>query len=240
MIAMTEQAHEHTPSFWKQVHLLAGRPSTCSTRRTRSSRRTDPDAPIFATHHVVIDAPVERVWEVLSHPDGWTGVDPTIRNVRLEGGVVEGARFTWRNGKAKLASRFAVVDPGHELTWTGHVMGSKVVHRHVLDPTVGWRHTTADRRVDDRHVGGVVLQPSEAALGPGTVVERHRSRCCLATAGHRLAAMIAATEAVTSASVVAWLLTEMRMTAWFRQVDPPSQHVPSCCTSAITARVLAS
>ena len=61
-------------------------------------------------------------------------MDPRISNVRLAGDVVEGARFTWRNGKARLASRFAVVDPNRELTWTGTNMGAKVVHRHVLEP----------------------------------------------------------------------------------------------------------
>ena len=54
--------------------------------------------------------------------------------MRLGDGVVEGGRFTWRNGKTKLTSRFAVVSPARELTWTGTALGSKVVHRHLLTP----------------------------------------------------------------------------------------------------------
>ena len=55
--------------------------------------------------------------------------------MRLEGGAIEGVHFKWQNGKTKLSSRFAVVDPHHELSWTGTAMGSKAVHRHVLEAT---------------------------------------------------------------------------------------------------------
>lgn len=40
--------------------------------------------------------------------------------------------FTWKNGSAKMKSRFAVVRPEVELPWTGTSMGFKAVHRHVL------------------------------------------------------------------------------------------------------------
>ena len=40
-----------------------------------------------------------------------------------------------------MRARFAVVDPEHELAWTGSAFGLKVVHRFVLDPlgTTGTR-----------------------------------------------------------------------------------------------------
>jgi Polyketide cyclase / dehydrase and lipid transport len=98
-------------------------------------RRIDDTAPISASFQVTIDASVDRVWEVLSRPNDWGGVDPTIRDVRLDGPVVEGAPFTWRNGRTRMTSRFAVVDGLHELTWTGTALGAKVVHRHVMTPT---------------------------------------------------------------------------------------------------------
>jgi len=81
--------------------------------------RIDDVAPISARCETVVDAPVERVWDVLSHPERWEQFAPGIADVRLADGVVEGGCFTWRNGRTKLTSRFAVVRPGHELTWTG-------------------------------------------------------------------------------------------------------------------------
>jgi hypothetical protein len=58
--------------------------------------------------------------------------DPAIRDVRLDRAVAPGTRFAWRNGRARITSRFAVVDPEREITWSGLSYGAKAVHRHVL------------------------------------------------------------------------------------------------------------
>ena len=81
---------------------------------------------------MTIDAPVERVWALLSQPQSWPDIDADIGDVQVSGPVNAGTRFTWRNGRTRMASRFAVVDAGHDLTWTGSALGAKVVHRHVL------------------------------------------------------------------------------------------------------------
>jgi uncharacterized protein YndB with AHSA1/START domain len=99
--------------------------------------RIDEKAPITATYEVRIEAPVERVWELLSNPPDWGTFDPDIHDVHLDSGVKPDARFTWRNGKARMKSRFAVVDAEQEITWTGVAYGAKVIHRHVLEPTGG-------------------------------------------------------------------------------------------------------
>ena len=97
--------------------------------------RIDEKAPITTAYEVRIDAPVERVWELLSNPPDWETFDPDIHDVHLDSEVKADARFTWRNGKIRMKSRFAVVDAGREITWTGVAYGAKVVHRHVLEPT---------------------------------------------------------------------------------------------------------
>ena len=118
-------------------------------------RRIDPSAPIMAAHTVTIAAPVPLVWRVLAQPERWSEIDSAIHEVHLDGGVLEGARFTWRNGKTRLASRFAVVDHERELTWTGTALGAKVVHRHVLRPTPD---------------GGTELFTEESMAGPSLVL----------------------------------------------------------------------
>ncbi|MEV4286168.1 hypothetical protein AB0K40_11760 [Nonomuraea bangladeshensis] len=40
--------------------------------------------------------------------------------------------FTWVNGSIAITSRFAVVEPLRELTWTGSAMGSRAAHRHLI------------------------------------------------------------------------------------------------------------
>jgi uncharacterized protein YndB with AHSA1/START domain len=94
--------------------------------------RIDTRAPVTASRDVVIAAPVATVWALLSDPHGWGRIDPAIHDVRLDAGVRPGTRFTWRNGRARIRSRFAVVDPEREITWIGVSSGAKAVHRHLL------------------------------------------------------------------------------------------------------------
>jgi len=95
----------------------------------------DASAPVTARRELVVDAPVDRVWAVLADPQAWSSIDPKIHRVELDGDVAAGTAFTWRNGPIRLRSRFAVVDPLHELTWTGAALGTRAVHRHVLAAT---------------------------------------------------------------------------------------------------------
>lgn len=96
--------------------------------------RIDEAAPIRSAHEVLIDAPAERVWALLADPAGWSAFDPAIRDVRVaDDGVARvDTRFTWVNGRTAIASRFAVVEPLREITWTGSAMGSRAVHRHLI------------------------------------------------------------------------------------------------------------
>lgn len=113
--------------------------------------RTDDKAPVAAAHSVRIDTSPQRVWQVLSAATDWPSVDPAISDVRVPGGVVVDATFTWVNGKARIRSRFAVVDEDRELTWTGVSSGAKAVHRHVLHPVEG---------------GATLLESTESMAGP--------------------------------------------------------------------------
>ena len=47
----------------------------------------------------------------------------------------------WKLGRLTMRSTFAVVDPGHELTWTGRFLGYKAVDQHLLEPTGNGRTT---------------------------------------------------------------------------------------------------
>lgn len=113
--------------------------------------RIDENAPITASRAIGIDAPVARVWAQLSNPAGWGRLDPDIDDVRLAGAVGTDVSFTWKNGSARIRSRFAVVDEERELTWTGVSFGAKVVHRHLLEPTAS---------------GGTRLVCEESMAGP--------------------------------------------------------------------------
>jgi uncharacterized protein YndB with AHSA1/START domain len=119
--------------------------------------RIDDRAPVTTSYEIVIDAPVERVWDLLGNPAGWPSFDPRIHDVHIDAGVraAEGVPFTWSNGRARMRSSFALVDPGREITWTGVSSGFKVVHRHLLE-------ATAD--------GGTRVRCEESMAGPFLVL----------------------------------------------------------------------
>lgn len=101
------------------------------------SGRIDGQAPVRAARSVEIDAPPPSVWEVLANPAEWPTIDPGISDIHLLGEVGVDTPFRWRNGRSRIRSRFAVVDPVRELTWTGVSSGARAVHRHVLDTAAG-------------------------------------------------------------------------------------------------------
>jgi polyketide cyclase/dehydrase/lipid transport protein len=97
--------------------------------------RIDPGAPVTARREVLIAAPAQIVWELLSAPPRWRDINPAIHDVRMDGEVAAGTRFTWRNGMARMRSRMAVVNPQREISWTGVSAGIRAVHRHLLTKT---------------------------------------------------------------------------------------------------------
>ncbi|GIH29253.1 hypothetical protein Aph01nite_75630 [Acrocarpospora phusangensis] len=100
--------------------------------------RIDERAPVTSSSSVVVNAPVERVWALLSDLRGWPGWYPEYQVLDL-GVMAPGERFRWKLGGLKITSRFAVVEPRRELTWSGVVFGYRAVDRHLLEPLDGGR-----------------------------------------------------------------------------------------------------
>ena len=104
-------------------------------QRYAKRERIDSRAPVTAAHEIEIHAPVQRVWDLLADPMAWPSFAPEVHGVHLDGPVAVDTRFTWANGRSRMKSRFAVVEPGRQITWTGVSSGFKAVHRHLLEAT---------------------------------------------------------------------------------------------------------
>jgi hypothetical protein len=115
----------------------AGPPLRVLHEEYAKNGRVDHRAPVRASYEVIIQAPREQVWPLLASPPDWQKFDPAIHDVHLDGPVAADTEFTWANGRARMKSRLAIVNPGRELTWTGASMGFKVVHRHLLEDADG-------------------------------------------------------------------------------------------------------
>jgi hypothetical protein len=102
--------------------------------------RIDESAPVTNISSLVVNAPVHRVWAVLSDLRNRAIWDADFRLRELIE-VAPDASFRWTIRGARIRSTFAVVEPDRELSWSGISFGLKAVDRNLLEP-VDADHTT--------------------------------------------------------------------------------------------------
>src|SRR4051812_6206966 len=90
--------------------------------------RIDPAAQLTNSSSIVVDACVERVWEVVGDLRNWPTWGPGFELLELAD-IAPGASFRWKLRGARIRSTFAVVEPERELSWTGTCFGFKAVDR---------------------------------------------------------------------------------------------------------------
>jgi uncharacterized protein YndB with AHSA1/START domain len=86
------------------------------------------NAPATAEGERQIAADPQTVFAVISAIDQWPSWNPDVKSVELQGPVQEGTVFRWKSGPSTLTSTLQVVDPPHQIAWTGTTMGIKAVH----------------------------------------------------------------------------------------------------------------
>jgi uncharacterized protein YndB with AHSA1/START domain len=86
------------------------------------------EAPVVSAHEVVIDAPIERVWELLTAVDRWPEWNPDVKSVSLDGPVERGSSFRWKAGPGTITSRVEHVEPPRVVAWSGRTLGIRAVH----------------------------------------------------------------------------------------------------------------
>jgi uncharacterized protein YndB with AHSA1/START domain len=85
-------------------------------------------APAIASGEARIDADPETVFSVISAIAAWPSWNPDVKSAELDGPVEPGTEFRWKAGPSSLTSTLQVVDPPHEIAWTGRTMGIKAIH----------------------------------------------------------------------------------------------------------------
>jgi hypothetical protein len=95
--------------------------------------RIDEAAQLTSESSVLIEAPLPPVWALLSDVAQWPSWYPQMTVLSI-GAVRPDAPLHWKRGRVAIRSTFAVVDPPHELTWTGRFFGYNAVGQHLLEP----------------------------------------------------------------------------------------------------------
>lgn len=94
----------------------------------------DPKSTQYVNVEVLINAPPEVVWEVLTNFQDWPSWNPEVKKVRGDMTVAKGSVFKWVGGGAKIRSTIEEVDRPNHIIWSGRVMSIKAVHVWRLTP----------------------------------------------------------------------------------------------------------
>jgi uncharacterized protein YndB with AHSA1/START domain len=86
------------------------------------------DSPVASTHEIAIDAPVDRVWEVLTAIDRWPAWNPDVKSVSIDGPVERGSSFRWKAGPGTITSHVEHLERPHVVAWSGRTLGIRAVH----------------------------------------------------------------------------------------------------------------
>lgn len=85
-------------------------------------------APVIASVETVIDAPVERVWEVLTAIRDWPSWNPAVTSVSMLGEFVPGTDFHWKADGVMIISTLQEIDLHQRIVWTGRIPFIRAIH----------------------------------------------------------------------------------------------------------------
>ena len=109
--------------------------------------------------NIDVDAPIERVWEVLGDVERWSEWTSTVTSVaRLDDGPMRvGSRARIEQPKIPPTEyEVTEVEPGRSFTWVAHGPGVRTTARHALEELPGGR-TQVKLAVEQGGPVGVVM-----------------------------------------------------------------------------------
>lgn len=95
------------------------------------------NAPYAVRKEIVINAPVEKVWQLLTDFDRWPQWQEAVKSSKMEGSLAPGGIFRWNSGGMNLVSTLKVVEPQRSVGWNGQGMGTQAIHVWHLESAAG-------------------------------------------------------------------------------------------------------
>jgi uncharacterized protein YndB with AHSA1/START domain len=88
----------------------------------------DHSAPAVSTHELLVEAPAQKIWDLLADVDQWSTWNPTAKSAKLSGPFQAGTSFNWKSGGVSIVSTIREVAPASRLVWTGNAIGTRAIH----------------------------------------------------------------------------------------------------------------
>lgn len=91
------------------------------------------NAPAFACKEIIIEAPVEKVWNTQTDIEGWPAWQPDITFAKLDGELKAGTIFRWKAKGLGITSKLHVVEKNSQIGWTGISLGMSAIHNWIFE-----------------------------------------------------------------------------------------------------------
>jgi hypothetical protein len=101
-------------------------------------------APIVARHQILIEAPLESVWGVLTQVSAWPDWNPDITTAEIEGPVQSGGVIHWETAGMAIPSTIGEVTPLKKLAWSGETSGIFGIHVWTFAATADGTHVRTE------------------------------------------------------------------------------------------------
>ncbi|MBC8025306.1 MAG: SRPBCC domain-containing protein [Steroidobacteraceae bacterium] len=88
----------------------------------------DPRAPVTTCKNIIIHAPAQKVWSVLTNVNAWPKWQSEIPHASLYGGLQPGSIIDWKNSGFSVRSVLQTVNAPESLGWTGTALGTSAIH----------------------------------------------------------------------------------------------------------------
>jgi hypothetical protein len=111
---------------------LSGNPSAASAAKAGSVGPGDRGAPIMVGPDIIVEAPVDEAWTVLSDVENWGAWNPKVTQVTPGAGLNTGSELEWSWEEKKIHSTVTAYKQDELLTIKGCRSGSDASLRWVL------------------------------------------------------------------------------------------------------------
>ena len=92
------------------------------------SDQVNVSAPVQTQQAIRINAPVEKVWALMTNVNHWAAWQKDISHPRMGGPFQPGQTFDWQSGGLQIHSTVGVAEPMQRIVWSGPAFGSFAIH----------------------------------------------------------------------------------------------------------------
>jgi uncharacterized protein YndB with AHSA1/START domain len=114
--------------------LAACGPDAGEQDRLAAAGKIDDGAPIQAEAEMVILAPPERIWTLLTDVRRWPVWQDDVADAKMDGEPGVNSDFVWRTGAMQIGSTMRQFKPDTALAWTGQFLFFRAIHTWTLKP----------------------------------------------------------------------------------------------------------